>query len=234
MYALASLWRSSGVPWSPPLLRGRRVAISTARGRMYTLASLWRPSGVPWSPLLLRCRSGTISTARGSDVRPGVPLASLWRSLVSAAFAFAWQAYAGVGQPPLPGGRMYALASSGLPLAFLGLGQSPVPGRRMYLPGWLRLASLGLRCFCVAGVSSRTLTHSLNHSLTPSLAPSLPPSLTVTSLDSHTPHSHHSLTFSFTHLCMHIHTYTHTQTHPPSPLHHSYTSSSLLAFLCAV
>ena len=30
------------------------------------------------------------------------------------------------------------------------------------------------------------------------------------------------------------HTYTHTQTHPPSPLHHSYTSSSLLAFLCPV
>ena len=27
---------------------------------------------------------------------------------------------------------------------------------------------------------------------------------------------------------------THTQTHPPSPLHHSYTSSSLLAFLCSV
>ena len=52
------------------------------------------------------------------------------------------------------------------------------------------------------------LTHSLTHLLT------------------------HSLTFSFTHLCMHIHT--HTQTHPPSPLHHSYTSSSLLAFLCSV
>ena len=29
-----------------------------------------------------------------------------------------------------------------------------------------------------------------------------------------------------------IHTYT--KTHPPSPLHHSYTSSSLLAFLCSV
>ena len=38
-------------------------------------------SGVPWAPLLLRGRRGTISTARGSDVRPGVPLASLWRSL---------------------------------------------------------------------------------------------------------------------------------------------------------
>ena len=28
--------------------------------------------------------------------------------------------------------------------------------------------------------------------------------------------------------------HTHTQTHPPSPLHHSYTSSPLLAFLCSV
>ena len=32
--------------------------------------------------------------------------------------------------------------------------------------------------------------------------------------------------------CTYIHTYT--QTHPPSPLHHSHTSSSLVAFLCSV
>ena len=42
-------------------------------------------------------------------------------------------------------------------------------------------------------------------------------------------HSHsHSLTCA----CAYIHTYT--KAHPPSPLHHSYTSSSLLAFLCSV
>ena len=38
MYALASLWRPSGVPWSPPLcrwlLRGRRGTWCTAKGRM--------------------------------------------------------------------------------------------------------------------------------------------------------------------------------------------------------
>ena len=76
------------------------------------------------------------------------------------------------------------------------------------------------------------LTHSL------SLTPSLPLTLSLTHTHSltltrslslthsHTPHSHHSLTP----LCMQIHT----QTHPPSPLHHSHTSSSLVAFLCSI
>ena len=110
MYALASLWRPSGVPWRPsgvPLvfigLRCFCMAgvgqCALPRGRMYALASLWRPSGVPWAPLLLRGRRGTMCTAKGSDVRPGVPLASLWCPLGSAAFAwqgsaaFAWQAW---------------------------------------------------------------------------------------------------------------------------------------------
>ena len=72
MYALASLWRPSGVP----------------------LASLWRPSGAPWSPPLLRRRRGPTCIGKGSHVRPGVPLASLWCPLVSAAFA--WQAWTNV------------------------------------------------------------------------------------------------------------------------------------------
>ena len=114
-------WRPSGVPWSPPLLRGRRGTMCTAkgsdvrpgvppvslglrrfcvagvgqcalpRGRMYALASLRCPSGVPWSPPLLRGRRGTKCTAKGSDVRPGVPPVSLRCPLVSAAFA--WQAW---------------------------------------------------------------------------------------------------------------------------------------------
>ena len=142
MYALASLG-------SPPLLRGRRGTMCTAKGsdvrpgvpwvsasfawqawhnvhcqggRMYALASLG-------SPPLLRGRRGTMCTAKGSDVRPGVP----W---VSASFA--WQGWhnvhcqgvgctpwrplglrlfcvAGVAQCALPRGRMYALASLGSP-----------------------------------------------------------------------------------------------------------------------
>ena len=55
-----------GVPWSPPLLRGRRGTMCAAKG------SDVRP-GVPWSPPLLRGRRGTMCTAKGSDVRPGVP-----------------------------------------------------------------------------------------------------------------------------------------------------------------
>ena len=45
---------------------------------------------------------------------------------------------------------------------------------------------------------------------------------------------HISLTHCQSDTPVHAHTYihTHTQTHPPSPLHHSHTSSSLVAFLC--
>ena len=73
---------------------------------------------------------------------------------------------------------------------------------------------------------ARSLTHT--HSLTHSLTPSHSLSLTLT-------HSHsltHALTHSLplTHSPVHAHTYPHTQTHSPSPLHHSHTSSSLLAF----
>ena len=135
---------SAGVPWSPPLLRGRRGTMCTPwqvglrlfcvagvgqcalpRGRMYAPGFRWRPwvsasfawqawdnvhcqgvgctprgsAGVPGSPPLLRGRRGTMCTAKGSDVRPGVPLASLGLRLFCVA---------GVGQCALPRGRMYA------------------------------------------------------------------------------------------------------------------------------
>ena len=146
---------SAGVPGSPPLLRGRRGTMCTAkgsdvrpgvplaslglclfcvagvgqcalpRGRMYAPGFRWRPwvsasfawqawdnvhcqgvgctprgsAGVPGSPPLLRGRRGTMCTAKGSDVRPGVPLASLGLRLFCVA---------GVGQCALSRGRMYA------------------------------------------------------------------------------------------------------------------------------
>ena len=101
-------WRPSGVPLVPFGLRRFCVAgvaqRALPRGRVYALASLWRPSGAIWSPLLvpgafawqawhnMHCHrrfcvagvaqralaSGTTCIAKGSDVRPGVPLASLW------------------------------------------------------------------------------------------------------------------------------------------------------------
>ena len=54
MYVLASLG-------APPLLRGRRGTMCSAKG------SDVRP-GVPWAPPLLRGRRGTMCIAKGSDV----------------------------------------------------------------------------------------------------------------------------------------------------------------------
>ena len=139
-------------------------------------------AGVPGSPPLLRGRRGTMCIAKGSDVRPGVPLASLglrlfcvagvghcalsrgrmyapgfrWRPWVSASFA--WQAWdnvhcQGVGCTPR--------GSAGVP------GSPPLlRGRRGTMctvkgsdvrPG-VPLASLGLRLFCVAGVGQCALS----------------------------------------------------------------------------
>ena len=97
MYALASLG-------APPLLRGRRGTMCTAKGVGCTP---WRPLGLRFfcaagvgqcalprglmyalaslgAPPLLRGRRRTMCTAKGSDVRPGVP----WGSA-----SFAWQAW---------------------------------------------------------------------------------------------------------------------------------------------
>ena len=207
MYALASLG-------SPPLLRGRRGTMCTAKGsdvrpgvpwvsasfawqawhnvhcqggRMYALASLG-------SPPLLRGRRGTMCTAKGSDVRPGVP----W---VSASFA--WQGWhnvhcqgvgctpwrplglrlfcvAGVAQCALPRGRMYALASLGSPPLLRGRrgtmctakGSDVRPGvpyisASFAWQAWHNVhcqgvgctpwRPLGLRLFCVAGVAQCAL-----------------------------------------------------------------------------
>ena len=225
---------SAGVPWSPPLLRGRRGTMKGSdvrpgvplaslglrlfcvagvgqcalpRGRMYAPGFRWRPlvsasfawqawdnvhcqgvgctprgsAGVPWSPPLLRGRRGTMCIAKGSDVRPGVPLASLGLRLFCVA---------GVGQCALPRGRMYAPGFRWRPLVSAsfawqawdnvhcqGVGCTPrgsagVPwsppllrGRRGTMctakgsdvrPG-VPLASLGLRLFCVAGVGQCAL-----------------------------------------------------------------------------
>ena len=138
-------------------------------------------AGVPGPPPLLRGRRGTMSTAKGSDVRPGVPLASLGLRLFCVA---------GVGQCALPRGRMYAPGFRWRPwvsAAFAwqawdnvhcqGVGCTPrgsagVPGSPPLLRGrrgtmctakgsdvrpGVPLASLGLRLFCVAGVGQCAL-----------------------------------------------------------------------------
>jgi len=70
-------WRSAGVPGSPPLLRGRRRTMCTAK---YALASLWRP----WVSV---AGVGQCALPRGRMYALGF----LWRSWVSASFA--WQAW---------------------------------------------------------------------------------------------------------------------------------------------
>ena len=104
---------------------------------------LWRPSGVPWSPCLCASiwhgRRGTCCSARGVMYASGVPLASLWRPLVSAPLCFyvAWQAR----DLLLCKGRDVRLwRPSGVPLASLGLRASVLLG-----VAGTGLASLGLR-----------------------------------------------------------------------------------------
>ena len=263
---------SAGVPGSPPLLRGRRGTMCTAkgsdvrpgvplaslglrrfcvaglgqcalpRGRMYAPEFRWRPwvsaafawqawdnvhcqgvgctpwgsAGVPGSPPLLRGRHGTMCTAKGSDVRPGVPLASLGLRRFCVA---------GVGQCALPRGRMYALGFRWRPwvsAAFAwqawdnvhcqGVGCTPrgsagVPGSPPLLRGDTHshslthsltyLTYLTYLPYLTTYLTYLTYrTHSLTHSLT---------SLHFTHFThshiphSHTPHSHHSLTLSLTH-----------------------------------
>ena len=178
------------------------------RGRMYAPGFRWRPwvsasfawqawdnvhcqgvgctprgsAGVPGSPHLLRGRRGTMCAVKGSDVRPGVPLASLGLRLFCVA---------GVGQCALSRGRMYGPGFRWRPwvsasfawqawdnvrcqgVGCTARGSAGVPGSPLLLRGrrgtmcavkgsdvrpGVPLASLGLRLFCVAGVGQCALS----------------------------------------------------------------------------
>ena len=101
-------------------------------------------AGVPGSPPLLRGRRGTMCTAKGSDVRPGVPLASLGLRRFCVA---------GVGQCALPRGRMYAPGFRWRPWVSASFAWQAWDNVRPGVP----LASLGLHLFCVAGVGQCAL-----------------------------------------------------------------------------
>ena len=143
MYALASLG-------APPLLRGRRGTICTAKG-MYALASLGAPP-------LLRGRRGTMCTAKGSDVRPGVP----WGSA-----SFVWQACDNV---HCQGVWMYALASLGAPPLLRGRRGTMCSAKGSGCTPW---RPLGLRLFCVAGVGQCVLPRGWMYALASLGAPPL-------------------------------------------------------------
>ena len=85
---------------------------------------------------------------KGSDVRPGVPLVSLGLRRFCVA---------GVGQCPLPRGRMYARASLWCPLVSAAWrGTMSIAKGSDVRPG-VPVVSLGLRRFWVAGVRQRPL-----------------------------------------------------------------------------
>ena len=141
MYALASLG-------APPLLRGRRGTMCTAKG------SDVRP-GVPWGSASFAWQAWDNVHCQGVGCTP-------WRPLGLRRFCVA-----GVGQCALPRGWMYALASLGARFCVAGVGQCALPRGWMYA-----LASLGAR-FCVAGVGQGALPRGWMYALASLGAPSL-------------------------------------------------------------
>ena len=121
MYALASLG-------SPPLLRGRRGTMCTAKG------SDVRP-GVPWVSASFAWQAWHNVHCQGVGCTP-------WRPLGLRLFCVA-----GVAQCALPRGRMYALASLGSPPLLLGRRGTMCTAK----------GSDVLRLFCVAGVAQCAL-----------------------------------------------------------------------------
>ena len=190
MYALASLG-------APPLLRGRRGTMCTAKGSDVR----------PWRPLGLR-RFGVAGVGQCALPRGRMyALASLGAPFLlrgrRGSVAFPWQAWdnvhcQGVGCTPWrPSGlRLFCVA---------GVGQCALPRGRMYA-----LASLGAPPLLRGRRGSHSHTHSLIHSLTHSLTHSLSHlSLTHTTLTSLT----HSLTHSPVHMAYHHHRHHHHQQH---------------------
>ena len=105
-------------------------------GRMYARGS----AGVPGSPPLLRGRRGTMCTVKGSDVRPGVPLASLGLRLFCVA---------GVGQCALSRGRMYAPGFRWHPWVSASFAWQAWDGARnlaFFRAKWLQPAMKGTSC----------------------------------------------------------------------------------------
>ena len=243
-------------PGVPSLLRGRRGTKCTAKG------SDVRP-GVPWVSASFVWQAWDNVHCQGSDVRPGVPWVSAsfawqaWHNVhcqgvglrpgVPWVSVFAWQAWhnvhcQGVGCTPWRplGLRLFCVAGVGqcaLLVAFAWQAWDTV----LILIHTHSFTFFTFTFFESLTHSLKSPLHSLTHPLTHSFSH---PSLTQTTLTSHTHTTLTSLTHTLTHSPVHAHAYTHTLptmtppspliTLPPSPLHHSYPSSSLLAFLCSV
>ena len=207
MYALASLG-------SPPLWRGRRSTMCTAKGSDVC-------PGVPWVSASFAWQAWDNVHCQGVGCTP-------WRPLGLRRFCVA-----GVGQCALSRARMYALASLGSPPLLRGRRGTMCHCQGLGCTSW---RPLGLRLFCVAGVGQcalprarmyalaslgsppllrgrRGTTHSLAHSLTHSRTQPL----------THSPTHSLTLSLSLTHPL--THSLTHPLTHSltslthPTPLH---------------
>ena len=156
MYALASRG-------SPPLLRGRRGTMCTAKG------SDVRP-GVPWGSAAFAWQAWHNVHCQGVGCTP-------WRPLGLRRFCVA-----GVGQGALPRGQMYALASLGAPSLLRGRrgtmciakGSDVRPGvpwgsASFAWQAWDNVHCQGVRYTPWQAWNMYLLTHSLTHSLTYSL-----------------------------------------------------------------
>ena len=158
MYALASLG-------APPLLRGRRGTMCTAKGSDVR-------SGVPWGSAAFAWQAWDNVHCQGVGCTP-------WRPLGLRRFCVA-----GVGQGALPRGQMYDLASLGAPPLLRGRrgaictakGSDVRPGvpwgsaSFAWCTPW---RPLGLRLFCVAGVGQCALSRGLMYALASRGAPPL-------------------------------------------------------------
>ena len=134
---------------------------------------------------------------------------SLWRPLVSAALPVA-----------LPRGRMYAFIAK----HHLTRHNFTSHARRSV---YLRFHTFTLLPPNLASHESNITSHTHIHIRITSACASH-----IVQTASYTRYTYREHTTKVTRLYMHLHTCT--QTHPPSPLHHSHTSSSLVAFLCSV
>ena len=145
MYALASLG-------SPPLLRGRRGTMCTAKG------SDVRP-GVPWVSSSFAWQAWDNVHCQGVGCTP-------WRPLGLRLFCVA-----GVGQCALPRGRMYALAC--VPWVSVSFAWQAWDNVHCHGVGCTPWRLLGLRLFCVAGVGQCALPRGRMYVLASLGSPSL-------------------------------------------------------------
>ena len=158
---------------APPLLRGRRGSICTAKGLDV------RP-GIPWGSASFAWQAWDNVHCQGVGCTP-------WRPLGFRRFCVA-----GVGQCALPKGWMYALASLGAPrFCVAGVGQCvsavhpgvPWGSAAFVWQAWDNVhcqgvgctpwRPLGLRRFCVAGVGQRAVPRGLMYALASLGAPPL-------------------------------------------------------------